>query len=160
MGYISETNVMEFESVDKDNRGNFSFAQSLQRLRRTLLGLGNKVLPVYVMNEKHNLSVISNQYGPGTSVLYTVPQGKKARIISIETTNESISAGGITTVSAIVNGIPQILAYCSDGSGLYRKWDYNDAIELIAGAELGYTNGPGIAGAFICITYIEEDVFQ
>lgn len=151
---------MEFESVDKDNRGNFSFAKSLQRLRRTLLGLGNKVIPVYIMNEKHSLSVISNQYGAGTAVLYTVPLGKKARIISIETTNESIAGAGITTVSAIVNGVPQILAYCSDGSGTFRKWDYNEAIELVSGAQLGYTNGSALAGAFICVTYVEEDVFQ
>jgi hypothetical protein len=160
MGYISETTVMEFESVDKDNRGNFSFAQSLQRLRRTLLGLGNKVIPVYMMNEKHNLNIISNQYGAGTAILYTVPLGKKARVISIETATESVAGTAFVTVSAIVNAVPAILAYSAgDTSGVFRRWDYNDAIELVAGAQLGYAHN-SVAGMFIAVTYVEEDVYQ
>lgn len=74
-----------FEPIEVDDRGNFTFYSALAKLRRSIKGIHNKVFPVYVMNNNPNSILSSNTITTisATHTLYTVPIGKRAFVTGI-----------------------------------------------------------------------------
>jgi hypothetical protein len=87
--------LSEFEPIPLDNRGGFNFIPTLVKLRRNLAGLGNKVIPVYVMNNSPIRVYSTSQAGAGGPAVYDCPKGKKARILGATLSMSTPQAVGV-----------------------------------------------------------------
>ena len=78
-----------FEKIDIDSNGKYVFTNALERLRRYIIGIHNKIFPVFVMNDASNpvnvtlnnpqgntIAYSNTGTGSGTTTLLTVPVGK------------------------------------------------------------------------------------
>jgi hypothetical protein len=88
---LSDLTSADFEPVDQDSNGNFSFTTALLKLRRSILGLHNKVFPVYIMNSSIPFSLVAGGNG-ALQTKYTVPDSKTLNIYTFGV----LDVGGIT----------------------------------------------------------------
>jgi len=101
----------DFEPIAVDGNGRFSFSSALQKLRRSIVGLHNKIFPVYVANDVANpvpvqvantavtnaIQAQADINADGATTLYTVPAG-----YSFYLTDAVISYGVAGTQTMII----------------------------------------------------------
>jgi hypothetical protein len=166
---ISSLQEADFEPVSISTKGRYDFIATLVKLRRSILGLHNKVFPVYVMNEYVVKYAYNVAVGANTNTIYTVPRGKKAKILSINmsmnvsttaglaTSNTNIFANGTTNTAIMELNCLGIAAAGMGGVTNTMVLPYEQGIDIQFGDSVTVTNSAG-STATSCITYTEEDV--
>ena len=130
----------DFEPIDQDSIGKFSFTSCLLKLRRAIIGMHNKIFPVFIMNDNSNPVLTSNTErgallvkstvatfgGTGTQTRdFIVPQGKKWKIKSYETS----SVATLTSLTVLIldpSAVNLAFDYQTTGLAEYVKNTFND----------------------------------
>lgn len=113
----------DFESVNVDSYGRFTFSNALANLRRSMKGLHNKIFPVFVLNDEANPAMVrpvmpsdalqvngvASMTAVAVTTLYTVPVGKTLYITS----------AGVCGIFGATDTV--LLVASDDGTGTYQN---------------------------------------
>lgn len=135
---IDTLNEADFQKIDLDSSGNFSFSNALSLLKRSIVGIHNKIFPMFVMNDVSNPVVVAQVQkgitktdgqsqtptGAGTyQTVWTVPPGKrwilKSGFINTLTWNGTITESALEITPAITSSFPASLSEVSGNTPFY-----------------------------------------
>jgi hypothetical protein len=136
----------EFEPINVDTQGNFTFSTALQKLRRAILGIHNKIFPVYVMNTPGILKgaqLLYTNTGAETShtFIFTVPPGKRWSLLawSILPNSTDLTLCLPVRFDVVVRGV--YTGYF--GSSIYTWFPLADASYIVAPLSVQATDRDG-----------------
>lgn len=140
----------EFVPVNVDANGNFIFTAALDKLRRMIFGIHNKIFPVYVMNPPLNGPLLGNTVSATAtnSVLATVSTTKRTFITAASLTNASNVTADNTSIllyvapilaanNRVICALQKVTLTAFAGSNTVQ---FIPPLELKKGSDLSFTN--------------------
>ena len=172
-----------FEPVDIDAFGKFSFSNVLIKLRRSLVGMHNKIFPVFIMNDDQNpvqvIVGISKLIGRQTFKTYhmqvaaasnetrqilTVTAAKRYYFLGWSYSNAAVATSGVHITDLASGAIPEGDASINDittninvAAGAFENFSLPFPRPLANGLRVKLVSGAGNA-TDITLFYIEEQV--
>lgn len=140
-----------FEPIDLDSSGKFSFTNCLIKLRRSIVGLHNKIFPVFIMNDvanpvnvsigiaNHtpNVFLVGASCSNATITVGTVPAGKKWHVLSYSMQGYGNATGADNTLKLGTNTVEKILTTGTATTlhviNLCKVFPFDTACLLVAG---------------------------
>jgi hypothetical protein len=161
----------EFEPVTVDGVNNFIFSGAIQKLRRSIKGLHNKIFPIYVSGTmKRRIHVLSsNPTAINPITMGSVPSGKRWVVTGFNLSFVTIGVGGAysaltlyTVHNAVAirmfGGVP---FYSGIGNGTpgfaFRDYGYENGIVLLEGDTIINEISGATGQGYVSVNYVEED---